>query len=133
MMTLDEYQQAALSTAVYPGQGTTAGAVYCALGVNGESGEFTEKLLEILCVASAMQVAASKIAEQSKKALRDDASVVTAQRRDAMLKELGGVLWYTAALAHELGATLSEVAGGNVAQLADRKARGVLGGSGDNR
>lgn len=131
-MTLDEYQKKALTTAVYPGQGTLEGVVYCALGVNGEAGEFTEKMLQAVFWAASMQVGASKVAEMAKKALRDDHGV-TPVRRDAMLKELGGQLWYIANLAHELGATLSEVAGGNIEQLADRQARGVLQGSGDYR
>lgn len=132
MMTFDDYQQAALATAVYPGQGTLSGMLYCALGINGEAGEFTEKTLQAVFWAASMQVGASKIAEMAKKALRDDGGV-TPVRRDAMLKELGGLLWYIANLAHELNTSLSEVAAGNIEQLADRQARGVLQGSGDYR
>jgi len=35
--------------------------------------------------------------------------------------------------ARELGTDLATIAAENAAKLADRKARGVLGGSGDNR
>lgn len=49
------------------------------------------------------------------------------------MSEISDVLWYLAAAARELGFTLEEIATYNLAKLADRKARGVLAGSGDNR
>lgn len=48
-------------------------------------------------------------------------------------KESGDCQWYLAALAKELGIPLSKSARENLEKLADRAARGVLGGSGDNR
>ena len=48
-------------------------------------------------------------------------------------KEVGDVLWYLAVFAHHLGVPLEEVAQQNLDKLQSRKARGVLGGSGDNR
>jgi NTP pyrophosphatase (non-canonical NTP hydrolase) len=47
--------------------------------------------------------------------------------------ELGDVLWYIAALSRDLNISLNDVAKMNIEKLADRKERGVLGGSGDNR
>lgn len=44
MISLDEYQEHALSTAIYPGQHTPLGLMYLALKLNGESGEFAEHL-----------------------------------------------------------------------------------------
>jgi NTP pyrophosphatase (non-canonical NTP hydrolase) len=52
---------------------------------------------------------------------------------DQLVKELGDVLWQTAVLAHKLGMDLSEVAEINLRKLADRKARNVLSGAGDDR
>jgi hypothetical protein len=43
------------------------------------------------------------------------------------------VCWYIAVLAHELGVNLGKVMEDNIEKLADRKSRGMLGGSGDNR
>lgn len=68
-----------------------------------------------------------------KKVIRDSGGKVTDEARATLAKELGDSLWYHAALATELGLDLGEVAAANLAKLADRKERGVLGGSGDNR
>lgn len=67
------------------------------------------------------------------KAIRDDGGRVSDERRDAIIKELGDVLWQAAAVAHELQIDLDEVARINLDQLASRAARNTLGGSGDNR
>lgn len=53
--------------------------------------------------------------------------------QDKMVKELGDVLWQAAVLAHRLGMDLSDVAQINLDKLADRKARSVLNGAGDDR
>ena len=41
--------------------------------------------------------------------------------------------WYLAVLAEELGSNLGKIMEDNLNKLEDRRARGVLGGSGDNR
>ncbi|MGN6820567.1 MAG: nucleoside triphosphate pyrophosphohydrolase family protein [Sphingomonas sp.] len=125
-MTFKEYEDGAVSTAIYPGQGTPIGLMYVALKGAGEAGEF---------------------AEHVGKALRDDDIVhsdnsrqpwfqfdnLTDDRRALLRKEVGDQLWYLAAKARELGTSLSDIAAENLAKLADRKKRGVLGGSGDTR
>ncbi len=85
---------------------------YPALGLAGEAGE---------------------VAEHAKKAIRDDAGVVSEERREAMAKELGDVLWYVSQLASELGLELDEIAPANLEKLLSRQRRGVLSGSGDER
>lgn len=109
---LDSYQQAAIASAIYPGKGTFAGIVYTALKMNGEAGEIAEKIGKVM---------------------RDDASVLSQEKRAALLLELGDVLWYVAAQANELGYSLCEVANANIQKLASRSARGKLQGSGDDR
>lgn len=110
-MTIDEYQQAATKTALYPHL-PDYGWIYPALGLANEAGEVTGKL---------------------KKIMRDNNGVVDDVRRGEISKELGDVLWYVAQLATELNISLDEVASANIAKLASRQERGVLGGSGDNR
>ena len=105
-MKLNEYQQAALATAVYPRNGNNA-LIYTALGLASEAGEYAGKV---------------------KKLIRD-----AAFSRDAAVAELGDVLWYVAAAADALGVDLDEVAKFNIAKLTDRKARSQIQGSGDYR
>ena len=111
-MTMQEYQDAALTTAIFPGRGEFLGLTYCALGLNGEAGEVADKL---------------------KKIQRDRGFVIQGADREALKAELGDCLWYLAVFAAELGITLENVAESNIAKLKDRQARGKLGGSGDFR
>jgi NTP pyrophosphatase (non-canonical NTP hydrolase) len=106
---LAEYQRLSRRTAEYPRE---AWLSYPALGLAGEAGE---------------------VAEHAKKAIRDDGGTVSEQRREAMSKELGDVLWYVAQLASELDLDLEEIAQGNLQKLLSRQRRGVLSGSGDDR
>ena len=108
-MELAEYQRLSRRTAEYP---RGAWLAYPALGLAGEAGE---------------------VAEHAKKAIRDDAGTVTGERRAAMAKELGDVLWYVAQLASELELDLDEIAQANLEKLLSRQRRGVLSGSGDER
>jgi NTP pyrophosphatase (non-canonical NTP hydrolase) len=59
--------------------------------------------------------------------------VISDERRAAMSKELGDVLWYVSQLASELGLELETVAQANLEKLLSRQRRGVLSGSGDER
>lgn len=108
-MELSEYQRLSRSTAHYP---RNEALTYPSLGLAGEAGEF---------------------ADHAKKVIRDDGGEVTAERREAMAKELGDVLWYVAQLASELGLDLDEIAQGNLDKLRSRQQRGVLSGEGDDR
>jgi NTP pyrophosphatase (non-canonical NTP hydrolase) len=108
-MELSEYQRLSRRTAEYPREVWLA---YPALGLAGEAGE---------------------VAEHAKKTIRDDGGTVSAERRAAMAKELGDVLWYVAQLASELGLDLDRIADANLEKLLSRQRRGVLSGSGDER
>tara|TARA_B100000780_G_C20869343_1_gene345770 strand:- start:232 stop:603 length:372 start_codon:yes stop_codon:yes gene_type:complete len=72
---------------------------------------------------------AGEIAEKLKKSLRDGAIL----DKEGMLKELGDVLFYVAALSNFYGGSLRSVAEMNIEKLDSRQERGVLQGSGDNR
>lgn len=112
--TFKDYAMAIETVAIYPhaGTGSTDALVYTTLGLVGEAGEFADKV---------------------KKILRDGQGVITHDQHVALAKELGDVLWYVSRTATELGLPLALVAEDNVTKLLDRKDRGVLGGSGDNR
>ena len=109
-MTFDEYSERAGVTAVYPNRGNDM--MYPTLGLCGESGEIAEKV---------------------KKMIRDDGGVLTDERRDLLKKELGDVMWYIAALCHELGFSMGEVAQENIDKLYSRMDRNKLKGDGDDR
>jgi NTP pyrophosphatase (non-canonical NTP hydrolase) len=111
-MTLNEYQQQALATAVYPKSALQNNVVYPALGLVGEAGEIANKV---------------------KKIIRDDDNILTQERMNDLISELGDVLWYAAALATELDCSLEEVAQENLEKLAKRKQKNTLHGAGDNR
>lgn len=118
-MNFNEYQELAGTTAIYPGKGETLGLAYVALGL-GESGEVQGKVKKMI---------RDGYDRHSKGEALD--KYVTA--REAIIAELGDVLWYVANAATELGVTFDTVAEGNLAKLASRQLRGVLQGSGDNR
>lgn len=107
MNDFDHYQDETGKTAIYPAGTQIEALSYLAMGLASEAGEVAGKV---------------------KKILRDGT-------RDtiAIEDEVGDVLWYCARIVDELGGDLSEVAARNLSKLADRKKRGVIGGSGDKR
>ena len=116
-VSFDHYQeQCASEFAFYPGM-----LLYPALGLAGEAGEVVEKV---------------------KKLIRDDempldegfdTREIDAEKRLAIARECGDVLFYLAMIADDIDYTLGEIAEMNIEKLADRKNRGHLRGSGDNR
>ncbi|MBU1126141.1 MAG: nucleoside triphosphate pyrophosphohydrolase family protein [Patescibacteria group bacterium] len=109
-MNFNEYQEKSRKTAVYPDLDNNV--VYPTLGLNDEAGEVAGKV---------------------KKMFRDDGGVLTDERREAIIQEVGDVLWYVAQLATELKISLDEVAEKNLAKLYSRLDRDQLHGDGDNR
>jgi NTP pyrophosphatase (non-canonical NTP hydrolase) len=109
-MDFDTYQKLSRKTAIYPNIGNNF--VYPTLGIADEAGEVTGKI---------------------KKAIRDDGGIITKEKKEEVLKELGDVLWYIAQLSTELNISLSKVARENLKKLKSRAKRGKIGGSGDNR
>lgn len=76
---------------------------------------------------------AGEVAGKVKKIFRDRGGVITDADREALILELGDVLWYLSEFCTRLGVRLEDVAERNIAKLADRAARGVLHGDGDHR
>lgn len=112
-MNINAYQTRALTTAIYParGQRDLTALAYTFIGLAGEIGETLNKF---------------------KKILRGD-KPLDAAMRIALAQELGGVFWYLAASADELGFSLDDIAAMNLAELAARSDRGTLRGDGDDR
>lgn len=108
-MTLDEYQKAALETAVYPKEYKI---IYPALGITGEAGECSDKV---------------------KKVIRDNNGEFTDDKKREIAKEIGDVLWYCATLANDIGYSLETIGQVNIEKLLSRKKRHVISGDGDNR
>lgn len=105
-LDFNSYQRRASSTAIYPSKHKV---YYPMIGLAGEVGELANKI---------------------KKRMRGDSKVVTKSDLEA---ELGDVLWYTSQISADLGIKLDDVARNNLKKLNDRKMRGMIKGSGDNR
>ena len=105
-MTLNEYQDFAIRSAIYP---TDMKVIYPCIGLSGECGEVAEKI---------------------KKGIRDNNGLFNI--RDIGL-ELGDVLWYVANIANDLGLTLEEIAIMNEDKIIKRKQNNTLRGNGDYR
>lgn len=110
-MTLDDYQQQALTTNIKTNDIQTDRSIL-ALGVAGEAGEVADKWKKILCYQNGV-FSESDIKE--------------------LAKELGDVMWYLAVFADSFDLSLDDIARGNLAKLADRAERGNLKGKGDDR
>jgi NTP pyrophosphatase (non-canonical NTP hydrolase) len=76
----------------------------------------------------ALAAEAGEVANKVKKILRDGKF-----DREAIADEVGDCLWYIAALCRDLNVDMTELARNNLRKLHDRKARGVISGSGDKR
>lgn len=110
-MTFDEYQQKALTTAIFNKDPVMDKTIW-AMGISGEAGEVLEKWKKIVAYNDG-QITDEDVAK--------------------IKKELGDVVWYVALMAHSLGLSLGEVMELNITKLADRKVRDVQRGEGDDR
>lgn len=110
--SFNAYQDKTASTAIYPRDDKAMAVIYCTLGLSGEAGEVAGKV---------------------KKVIRDNGFELTADAREKICDEVADVLWYISQLCTELDVKMETLALANLAKLEDRRDRGVLGGSGDNR
>ena len=106
---LDMYQQVAKTTAIYPRE---QAIIYPTLGLTGEAGEVANKV---------------------KKIIRDG----TIENHESLIQEIsaeiGDCLWYISVLADDIGVKLSDIANSNLEKLENRKKKGTIHGSGDDR
>lgn len=109
-MELNDYQELAMKTAIFPKRD---GYAYTALGLAGEAGEIANKVKKFIRDGYTEDELPGKIND-----LQD---------------ELGDVLWYVAAMAQVLDTTLEQVAKNNIHKLAERQVNGTIKGSGDKR
>src|SRR5205809_5924309 len=89
-LSLNDYQERAVSTAVYPGRGTMLGLLYVTTKLTGEAGEYSEKVGKAIRDDGIAQVSHE---------FKDGAVDVTFEplseaRRQALKKELGDIQWY---------------------------------------
>lgn len=121
-MTLNEYQRLAMTTCM----DSCDNFAYMFLNLVGEIGEFASKVAKHIRKEKAMIDYNSLITECGDNAM-------TQQDIADLRKEAGDCLWQLAGLCKVMGWPLEEVGRENLAKLADRKARGVIDSSGDNR
>jgi|TARA_R110002074_G_scaffold167287_2_gene328270 NTP pyrophosphatase (non-canonical NTP hydrolase) len=112
-LTMNAYQAEASSTAQYRWK-----VIYPALGLANEAGEVLGKIKKLI---------------RDKEITFGEIQDLPGNDRAEIAAEIGDVLWYCAMLAKDLNISLNEVAYMNLDKLASRKARGVIGGSGDDR
>ena len=108
-MDMGEYQILAKAFMFYPEEEKIT---YPILGLSSEAGEVAGKL---------------------KKIIRDKDWVISEEARIELLKEVGDVLWYCAAICTDLNMPLHQAALMNIKKLNSRLSRDVIQGSGDNR
>ena len=102
-MNLNEYQQEALQFQLRSAKSIS----YLINGLAAEAGE---------------------VCGHYAKHLRDNVN-----KDDLILKEVGDVMWFCAAIADYYDVNLSDIAEGNLSKLKSRMERGVIQGSGDER
>ena len=107
-MNFNDYQEMAKTTAIYDKQHKI---LYPALGLAGEAGEVANKVKKLI-----------RDGYENNKDYREDIG-----------HEICDVLWYCAVLADDIGCKLSDIANLNLIKLANRKEKGTIHGSGDNR
>lgn len=108
-MDINEYQELSDRTAIYPKEEELH---YIALGLAGEAGE---------------------VANIVKKVIRDDKKILTEEKREKLIDELGDTAWYLVRFAQALNIPMSEILQRNHDKLESRLERNKIGGSGDKR
>ena len=109
--TFDEYQDDSAETNLHP-PALIPPLVYYALAINEEAGELAGKV---------------------KKIYRDRDGIMADGDKEALIDEMGDVLWYLTRLCEVIEVPLSMIAFRNLVKLTGRVERGTIRGSGDKR
>lgn len=109
MRLIQEYNEFVRKTKFYPQHRKIE---YPILGICGEAGEAAEKV---------------------KKTIRDNNEVFDEERKAAILKELGDVLWYVVATAQDMDYTFADIINANMKKVTKRIETNTQHGEGDNR
>ena len=108
-MEIDKFQEFTRSTAIYPKEDALN---YLGLSLGEEAGEACGVI---------------------SKAIRDNGGVLSPERLEKLLLEIGDCQWVLNRLADELGVPMSIILDMNKAKLESRQARNKIMGSGDFR
>jgi NTP pyrophosphatase (non-canonical NTP hydrolase) len=127
-LSFSEYQKRAISTAIY--RESNDDLVHHLTGgqYNGQISQLLNMLYASLGLGEV-----GELQGKVKKIIRDSGGHISDETRAAISKELGDVLWYLSVTASEFDLDLGSIAEQNLDKLANRKERGTLKGSGDNR
>jgi len=112
IMDLDQYQEVASNYAMFP---SDTSLMYLTLGLCGESGEVAEKIKKYVRENGPLQ------------------NTYPIQYKEALIRELGDVLWYLANLAKALNVPLNYVATKNIEKIQKRLENNTIKGEGDDR
>lgn len=138
-LTFEQYQERSQRTAIYRKQAEKL--------VDSLPRDAMVDLLCLLYAGIGLAGEAGELAGKIKKVFRDDDGIMTAERFVAVQQELGGTLWYAAALAEEMDrihhdntgegpmefGMMDAAACDNLVILARRQQQGTLKGDGDER
>lgn len=147
---LDQYQEIAFETAMFPPE---IGPLYCAMGALGEAGELNELLynyyrdltpvskvtedMQKIFDALKIAVTACKEVERLKKAARKkqldlpQLPELNDSIKERIRSEQGDCMWYQAGTAQVVGHKLSEVCQQNIRKLRERRDAGVIASAGE--
>lgn len=108
-MNLDEFQKQTMKHLVNKKYHSLE---YYALGLGGEAGEVLDKI---------------------KKMVRDDGGVLTDERKQALINELGDVCWYISQMANAMDVKFSDFLKANIEKAERREKNNTKHGDGDER
>lgn len=143
-MTLNEYQQQAMSTCMESCENFS----YMMLNLVGEVGEFASKVAKDIRQANVYSHEYFGITYYGEDAIDDtirsgnyehtkgidgyyDLAIKVHERKEKLKLEAGDILWQLAGLCKVMGWSLEDVAQANLDKLAARKAAGTIVGEGD--